>query len=72
MNIAVRLRELGRNLYWTWHPEVIEIFRAIDPSLVAGRPSQPGPFPLADPCRRGPDDLTVADRLRRPLQRSLP
>ena len=33
MDIAVKLRELGRNLYWTWHPEIIEIFRAIDPSL---------------------------------------
>ena len=28
-----RLRELGRNLYWTWHPEVVEIFRDLNPPL---------------------------------------
>ena len=33
MDISDRLRELGRNLYWTWHPEVIEIFRDLDPLL---------------------------------------
>jgi len=33
MDMVAKLRELGRNLYWTWHPEVIETFRAIDPSL---------------------------------------
>jgi len=33
MEIADRLCELARNLYWTWHPEIIEIFRDLDPSL---------------------------------------
>ena len=33
MDIAERLRDLARNLYWTWHPELIEIFRDLDPSL---------------------------------------
>ena len=33
MDVMVRLRELGRNLYWTWHPEVVEIFRDIEPDL---------------------------------------
>src|SRR3989304_3711166 len=33
MDIAARLRELGRNLYWTWHPEVIDVFRDLDPPL---------------------------------------
>jgi len=33
MEIADRLRELARNLYWTWHPEVIESFRDLDPAL---------------------------------------
>ena len=27
------LRELARNLYWTWHPEVVEVFRDLDPEL---------------------------------------
>jgi len=33
VDILDALRELGRNLYWTWHPEVIEIFRDIDPTM---------------------------------------
>jgi len=33
MKISLRLRELARNLYWTWHPEIIAIFRDIDPAL---------------------------------------
>ncbi|MBU1702597.1 MAG: alpha-glucan family phosphorylase [Candidatus Eisenbacteria bacterium] len=27
------MRELARNLQWTWQPEVIRLFRAIDPAL---------------------------------------
>ena len=26
-----RLTQLALNLWWTWHPEVIEIFRDLDP-----------------------------------------
>ncbi len=33
MDLPERLRELARNLYWTWHPELIEIFRDLDPVL---------------------------------------
>lgn len=33
MQIGDRLRELARNLYWTWHPEIIEVFRDLDPAL---------------------------------------
>ena len=33
MEIADRLRELASNLYWTWHPEIIEVFRDLDPAL---------------------------------------
>jgi len=33
MAIQSRLRDLARNLYWTWHPDVAEIFRDLDPSL---------------------------------------
>jgi glycogen phosphorylase len=33
MSIPDRLRDLGRNLYWTWHPEVLDIFRDIDSPL---------------------------------------
>ncbi len=33
MEISQRFRELARNLYWTWHPRVIAIFRDINPEL---------------------------------------
>ncbi|MFH0965143.1 MAG: alpha-glucan family phosphorylase [Planctomycetota bacterium] len=33
MKIAAELRELARNLYWTWQPDVIGLFRSINPSL---------------------------------------
>ena len=28
-----KLRELGRNLWWTWQPNVIALFRELDPTL---------------------------------------
>jgi starch phosphorylase len=33
MELADRLKELSRNLYWAWHPELVRVFRDIDPSL---------------------------------------
>ncbi|MEI7835253.1 MAG: alpha-glucan family phosphorylase [Planctomycetota bacterium] len=33
VDILDKLRTLGRNLYWTWHPEVIDIFQDLDPEL---------------------------------------
>jgi starch phosphorylase len=33
MDIAARLRDLGRNLYWAWHPEILDIFRDLDSPL---------------------------------------
>ena len=33
MNIADKLRELSKNLYWAWHPEFIRVFRDIQPEL---------------------------------------
>jgi len=32
MDIAVELRELARNLWWTWQPNVLALFRDLDPS----------------------------------------
>jgi glycogen phosphorylase len=32
-NIVDRLRELARNLWWTWQPNVINLFRDLDPIL---------------------------------------
>jgi starch phosphorylase len=33
MDIASELRGLARNLWWTWHPQVVSIFRDMDPEL---------------------------------------
>ncbi len=33
MNATARLHDLAFNLWWTWHPEVIELFRDLDPAL---------------------------------------
>jgi len=33
LTVSNMLRELARNLYWTWHPEVVAIFRDLDLEL---------------------------------------
>ncbi len=33
MEFQQQLKDLSRNLYWTWQPEMIDIFRDIDPGL---------------------------------------
>ena len=33
MDITVELRDLATNLWWTWRPDVIAVFRDIDPDL---------------------------------------
>ena len=33
MTATARLHDLAFNLWWTWHPEVIELFRDLDPAL---------------------------------------
>jgi starch phosphorylase len=33
MDLAERLQELSKNLYWAWHPEFVRIFRDIDKNL---------------------------------------
>ena len=34
-----KLRELARNLWWTWQPNMIALFRELDPgALATGRP----------------------------------
>jgi len=32
VNVAAELRELARNLYWCWQPDVIALFRSLDPA----------------------------------------
>jgi starch phosphorylase len=33
MDVGLRLRDLARNLYWTWQPRMIAVFRDLDPQL---------------------------------------
>jgi len=33
MELADKLKELSRNLYWAWHPEFVRVFRDIDTQL---------------------------------------
>jgi len=33
MDIAPKLRDLARNLWWTWQPDTIALFRDLDPAL---------------------------------------
>ncbi|MEA3364385.1 MAG: alpha-glucan family phosphorylase [Candidatus Hydrogenedentes bacterium] len=55
MKTAERLRELARNLYWTWHPEIIGIFRDIDPELWRDVNHNPVAF-----LKRLPDETLLA------------
>jgi starch phosphorylase len=47
-----RLTQLALNLWWTWHPEVIELFRDLDPA--AWRATNHNPVAL---LRQLPDDV---------------
>ncbi|MBD3334276.1 MAG: alpha-glucan family phosphorylase [Candidatus Eisenbacteria bacterium] len=53
MDIAQKLRELARNLHWTWQPDVIRMFRALDP--VIWREVKHNPVELLQ--RFSPEDL---------------
>ena len=33
MDLAKKLDELSKNLYWAWHPEFVRVFQDIDPDL---------------------------------------
>ena len=33
LTLENKLKALGLNLWWTWHPEVIELFRELDPEV---------------------------------------
>ena len=32
LSLASCLQDLARNLWWTWHPEVVGLFRDVDPA----------------------------------------
>jgi starch phosphorylase len=61
MNLTDRLQELARNLYWTWHPDVIEIFRDLDPSL--WREVNHNPVEFLDRLPEGEELEKVAEKL---------
>ena len=75
--IVNKLRELARNLWWTWQPNVVELFRELDPVL--WRETDHNPVVFLD--RIPPDQLDaaglgdgpdLADRLRLPPAQRVP
>jgi starch phosphorylase len=44
VQVESRLREIAFNLWWTWHPDVIELFRTLDP--VAWRETNHNPIAM--------------------------
>ncbi len=37
----IRLKDIARNLFWTWHPETIRLFHRLDPDLWEGTGHNP-------------------------------
>ncbi|MSR75230.1 MAG: alpha-glucan family phosphorylase [Planctomycetes bacterium] len=56
--IRTKLEAIARNFWWTWHPEVMELFRDLDPALWREVKHRP----LAFLARM--DDATLDDRAR--------
>ena len=66
-----KLRELARNLWWTWQPNVVSLFRELDPALWRMTDHNPIDFLKRIPAeqleRRAAEmALRLADRLRLP------
>ena len=57
LTLRDKLKALGLNLWWTWNPEVIELFRELDPGI--WRDTNHNPIALLDHL---PDDL-LAQRI---------
>jgi starch phosphorylase len=77
MEIAQKLKELSKNLYWAWHPECVRIFRDIDPDLWRQVNHNPVEFlerladDVIDRRSRGSDMLRQLDEAFDDLQRYL-
>ena len=66
MDIASELRELARNLHWTWCPDVVELFRDLDPALWRRVNHNPVEFLAHFPpeeLNRKASDLALATRI---------
>jgi len=71
MDLADRLKDLSRNLYWAWHPELVRVFRDIDPELWRAVNHNPVEFleRLAEEVMdRSSRDSKMLGRLDRALQ----
>jgi glycogen phosphorylase len=51
-SLADRLRELATNLWWTWQPDVIAVFRDLDPELWRRVNHNPAAFVTALPAEQ--------------------
>src|SRR5881394_241307 len=69
MNIAKRLQELAKNLYWVWHQEVSAVFRDLDPDLWRAVNHNPVLMlsRLADAANNGDRPATIETRLTEAL-----
>lgn len=66
MDLAEKLKELSRNLYWAWHPEFVRVFRDIDPELWRQVNHNPVEFMerlAEDVIERGAHDSQMLGRL---------
>ena len=66
MNITAELSELSRNLWWTWRPEDIAVFRDLDSILWRQVNHNPvaflDPIPADSPAQR-PVELALEARI---------
>jgi starch phosphorylase len=70
--LVERLRELARNMWWTWQPNVITLFRDLDPMLWRATGHNPVEFlkqiPL-DQLERRADEMALHSRIDNAFRR---
>ena len=70
--ILDRLRELARNMWWTWQPSVINLFRDLDPALWRATDHNPVEFLAklpADQIERRAAELALTSRIDNAFRR---
>jgi glycogen phosphorylase len=71
-SLSARLHELARNLWWTWQPEVVAIFRDLDPVRWRQANHNPVAFLAALPAEqlvRRADETALESRINQAFRR---
>ena len=71
-SLRERLNDLARNLFWTWHPEAVAIFRDLDPVLWRATNHNPIAFQAAVPPEqlvRRADETALDSRINQAFHR---